>query len=607
MGSKPHAALPPSASQTARRHTLIETRGSLAKRFPTLSCEWCYDKNHPHSPDSVSPFSNYKVWWQCRASGHVYQSVIAARARGSGCPYCSGRLVDPAGSLATRCPKLMREWDGSRNSRLDPTRIAPGSDKRVWWKCANCGHSWCSRIANRTGPNKSGCPACAEKLRSESKTGRGLARSGSLLEMCPAIATQWHLQRNAPLTPDRVSPNSGKSVWWKCSRGHEWKVRVISRTSRGGTGCPFCSNQTSRLELRLLCELRAVFDRVLWRQKINKREVDLCIPSRRLAIEVDGYPWHKDREARDLAKQHSAPEWAWIRVRDSRLPLINKEDVQFRDKEAHLLVVCRVMKRIAEAVALPEEELSRVCEYLESESLLAEDAYSAAVAALPGPPQGCSLGDQHPELVSEWHPSKNGVLTPDLVHPASSLKLWWQCRAGHEWQSVISNRAFGRGCPDCNRRETGRRTRKRVLNDVGSLLETHPHLALEWDNERNAQSPSDYSSGSSVKVWWQCVHGHSWKATVASRARKATKCPFCIHGGIRMSEAFWNGRLQELVAFIELNKRLPRRSRKDRKERSLAEWVRTQRDAKASGKLKASRLRLLTSAGICWRDRGQPT
>jgi hypothetical protein len=68
-----------------------------------------------------------------------------------------------------------------------------------------------------------------------------------------------------------------------------------------------------------------------------------------------------------------------------------------------------------------------------------------------------------------------------------------------------------------------------------------------------------------------------------------------------MSEASWKGRLQEVVAFVELNKRLPRRSRKDRKERSLAEWVRTQRNAKASGKLNASRLRLLTSAGI-WAD-----
>lgn len=586
---------------TPRSLSIVRKRGSLAQRFPLLCSEWDTDKNQPLAPEIVSPFSNSKAWWKCSAGGHAYQSVIAARARGAGCPYCSGRLVSSKDSLAALFPELVVEWDHSQNGGLDPKFVAPSSDKIVWWKCRTCGHSWRCRAANRTGQNKSGCPSCAERRRSQAKTQRGLARSGSLADKFPETAREWHYGRNAPIAPDGISPKSGRSVWWKCIRGHEWKVRVISRTQRGGTGCPFCSNQTSRLELRLLCEFRTVFDEVLWRSKINKREVDLCIPCCRLAIEVDGYPWHRDKEARDLAKQHKVPDWRWMRIRDVRLAAIGKEDVQFTDKEQHLEIVCRTLKRIFDTLPLNKVQSSKIHAYLESKSFLAEAEYAAALAALPGPLPGQSFADHHQALVTEWHPSKNGDLTPYMVHPSSSLKVWWMCHEGHEWQSVVGNRAFGRGCPICNRRETGLRTKKRIIGQIGHLMATHPHLAVQWDHERNAQSPSDYSFGSSAKVWWRCAHGHSWRATIATRSRKATKCPVCLYGGIRTSEAFWKGRLEEVVAFAKRHKRLPRYSRTDHKERKLAGWTKTQLRAKKLGKLSACRVRLLKGAGL-WDD-----
>ena len=35
-----------------------------------------------------------------------------------------------------------------------------------------------------------------------------------------------------------VMPNSGKKVWWKCSEGHEWQMKIQTRNN--GTGCPIC-------------------------------------------------------------------------------------------------------------------------------------------------------------------------------------------------------------------------------------------------------------------------------------------------------------------------------------------------------------------------------
>ncbi|QWG47773.1 hypothetical protein EXW31_10490 [Bacillus mycoides] len=36
-----------------------------------------------------------------------------------------------------------------------------------------------------------------------------------------------------------------------------------------------------------------------------------------------------------------------------------------------------------------------------------------------------SLLKHNPDLAKEWHPIKNGELTPDNISPASDVKVWW--------------------------------------------------------------------------------------------------------------------------------------------------------------------------------------
>src|SRR3989338_11643219 len=54
---------------------------------------------------------------------------------------------------------------------------------------------------------------------------------------------------------------------------------------------------------------------------------------------------------------------------------------------------------------------------------------------------------KYPDIAKEWHPTKNAPLTADDVSYGSGQKVWWQCSNGHEWQSVISSRRGGHGCP----------------------------------------------------------------------------------------------------------------------------------------------------------------
>ena len=43
------------------------------------------------------------------------------------------------------------------------------------------------------------------------------------------------------------------------------------------------------------------------------------------------------------------------------------------------------------------------------------------------PPKGKSLAELNPELANEWHPSKNGDLSPFDVTMRSDLSVWWKC------------------------------------------------------------------------------------------------------------------------------------------------------------------------------------
>ena len=53
----------------------------------------------------------------------------------------------------------------------------------------------------------------------------------------------------------------------------------------------------------------------------------------------------------------------------------------------------------------------------------------------------------NPKLAKEWHPTKNGNLTPKDVTPSSGQKVWWICDNNHEWLAKIDKRLTAQGVP----------------------------------------------------------------------------------------------------------------------------------------------------------------
>jgi hypothetical protein len=56
------------------------------------------------------------------------------------------------------------------------------------------------------------------------------------------LMTEWNWEKNTEISPDKIMTGSGKTVWWKCLKGHEWQATPNNRTSHKPQGCPYCSN-----------------------------------------------------------------------------------------------------------------------------------------------------------------------------------------------------------------------------------------------------------------------------------------------------------------------------------------------------------------------------
>jgi hypothetical protein len=54
-----------------------------------------------------------------------------------------------------------------------------------------------------------------------------------------------------------------------------------------------------------------------------------------------------------------------------------------------------------------------------------------------------------PDLIKEWHPTKNGKSNPINVTCDHEEQVWWLCENGHEWEATVKSRKGGDRCPFC--------------------------------------------------------------------------------------------------------------------------------------------------------------
>lgn len=404
---------------------------------PDLATQWHPTLNGDLRPQHMTCHSNKKVWWRCE-KGHPWQATVDKRSRGLTCTVCSGRTILPGyNDLATLRPELAQEWLYEKNNPLLPNHTAPQSNRKVWWRC-RLGHIWQATVSDRFSGND--CPFCSHH--------RILAGFNDLATSDPLLARQWHPSRNGDLTPMQVACNSDKKVWWQCGRGHSWQALIGDR--HRGNGCPYCSGRRVVSGVNDL----ATTHPALVTQWNHEKNGDLT-PSDTSAGSNQKVWWrcklgHSWKAAiSNRAKGRNCPYCAGKKV----LPGYNDLASQSPDLAAQW----HPDKNYG---LLPESVTTRsgkrvwwLCER--------GHAWQATVANRTAG-VGCpfcagkrvligfnDLASVDPDLARQWHPSKNGYLTPFHVTSGSSKKIWWLCERGHEWCTTIASRSQGCGCPKC--------------------------------------------------------------------------------------------------------------------------------------------------------------
>ncbi len=478
---------------------------SLEFVSPKLAQEWHPSKNGLLKPSDVTTKSGKTVWWKCE-KGHEWKAKIYNRSYGTTCPYCSNKKVCDDNSLENINPELAEEWHPSKNKLLKPSDVVPYSNKKVWWKCKE-GHEWQTTISSRNQGSK--CPYCSGLYPTE---------LNNLAIINPKLDQEWHPDKNGLLKPTDVSPKAKMKVWWICKRGHEWEAAIYSRAI--GNNCPICNSQTSAPELRIFSEIKFLFNDAKLREKIFNVEADIYIPTLRLALEIDGAYWHKNKTEQDFKKNSilNANNVHVIRVREKGLKPLAEWDIIYNKKTIDFDIIYKLIETILLNFDLSSEKRENINLYLSEKQFINNDFFIELLERLPSPIPGNSLADINPELIREWHPEKNGNLTPYDVFPNSDTKVWWICDEGHEWEAVIGSRNKGRKCPYCS---------GNIISYEKSLKAVNPKLLNEWDYEKNIEiSPENVFPNSVKKVWWKCEKGHSWQATISNRYN-GTMCPFC--------------------------------------------------------------------------------
>ena len=471
----------------------------LATTDPEITKQWNYEKNAGLSPNDFVRGSAKMVWWRCE-KGHEWQARLFWRTKmGNGCPYCCNqKILTGYNDLATIAPELVQEWDFDKNDKT-PYEVAPNTTKKFWWKCEKK-HSYYAAIAERR--KGKGCPYCSGR--------KVLAGYNDLTTINPTLASEWNYDRNGNLKPTEVTGVSGKNVWWKCKKGHEWQATIASRAY--GNGCPKCAgeNQTSLPEKIVYYYISKAFDDVLENYKpswLKPMELDIFIPSIDVAIEYDGRHFHKnsekDNRKNSLCKEHGIK---LFRLREEGCSEINDLSNNFtlrNIKSDGSQVVDGIKWLMSELGFDVDINLSRDSSKINNTI----DFYEKQK----------SLTDER--LIREWNYEKNGNLKPEHVTANSGRKVWWKCEKGHEWQAIVNDRCRGDSCPYCSGHK--------VLKGFNDVFTTNPELKELWDFDKNKEiNPYALSRGSSVKVWWKREKGHSFKSTVSSKA-KGINCPIC--------------------------------------------------------------------------------
>jgi hypothetical protein len=333
-----------------------------------------------------------------------------------------------------------------------------------------------------------------------------------------SVASEWHPTKNTGIDPTQTRTGSHLRVWWLCFEGHEFEAVVNNRCNKNSR-CPYCAG---KLPIQGETDFATKHPDLVkeWHPKNTTQPSDY-LPTSSAQVWwqcAAGHEWEGTLRSRAIG--HGCAYCANKKV----LPGYN--DLAF--KAPHLVAEWspKNTESPSQFLSQSHKKVWWVCSAgHEYEAAISNRFRGSGCPYCSGAKATAGVNDLttlRPDLASQWHPTKNGDLTPADFTLGSAVKVWWKCVRDHVWKGDIKDRVTrGYGCPYCSNR--------RVLVGYNDLATTHPALANQWHPTKNKEfTPQMVTAGSDQPVWWLCEKNHEWQAAISLRSSK-NGCPTCAN------------------------------------------------------------------------------
>ncbi len=331
------------------------------------------------------------------------------------------------------------------------------------------------------------------------------------------LRREWNEEKNK-CTFDEGLKDPDAESWWKCSKGHEWPAKIISRNKKGSK-CPYCAGR-----------------------KAIKGVNDVAFLYPHLVKEF--HPTKNGNRKLEDYKENSPISIWWICKKGHEWPA----KIYTRTKRGLNCSVCSNNKTVPgtnDFVSLYPDIAKEVAPFgnegIDIHRLSGKSStylkwicpkghiYPAQVAKRTARGDGCpycsgryaiagenDLETLKPEIKKYWDFERNSDI--HRYKPSSKISVFWKCPEGHQWENKIANQVNYNECPYCSGKYlvAGK-------NDVASV---YPELVPEWDVEMNKAEASQVKASTSLYAHWICSKGHRWGNEIYNRL-KGENCPFC--------------------------------------------------------------------------------
>lgn len=446
--------------------------------------------------NSIEPLQKYinsstKILFKCKTCKNKWYARPADVLKGKGCPECSKKIV---AQKRTKNNEIFLKELKIINSDIVALDEYDKSRTKIRFKCLKCNNIWLASPSNILRGRK--CPKCALEHRSNLRRKKENDFLKQVYKINPNI--------------EILSPYEGDKyrVEIKCKRcSHVWKTTPSSLLR--GSGCPRCSHTgTSYVEQIILLTLRDLLscDVVSRDREAIGMELDIYIPSKKIAIEYGAWPWHIGKEKRDKKKIDLCKK--------NKIKIIQIFDAYKGNRKSDSntwLYQENISKESNDK--LVKSLLQRICKSLKIEYTIKDSRYEQIK-------KEARLNSRR--MSTEKFKEKMKSINNDILILGEFYdqltKIEVKCKkCGHQWKIIPASLLRGNGCPICRKKEMGIKMRKTNERFVKELSAKFPLI-----------KPLNKYQTENTKMKFRCLKcGHIWVGLPKSILKSKRGCPVC--------------------------------------------------------------------------------